>query len=93
MSSERGEVLGSFKSPVEPSMRQNVGRADVADLVRQPRSRGRRRSLSRRWRRSSAVKKLQRIIALTFVSIVVVAASVYFARSFSAYHPPGETDH
>ena len=68
----------------------SVDHAETLDVQGAHRRHGRprKRSLSRRWRKSTAARRFGRGIGIFFLGLVIVAASLFFAQRFTDYRPP-----
>jgi hypothetical protein len=53
-----------------------------------PARRRRRRHSHRGLKRATSTRRVQRALALVFLGLVVILASLYFAQRFAAYEPP-----
>lgn len=49
---------------------------------------GRKRSLSRRWRKSTTARRFGQGIGVFFLGILIVVASLFAAQRFAEYKPP-----
>lgn len=52
--------------------------------------RRRRRRSHRNLKRTNSVRRVQRIVALVFLGVVVIVASLVFAQRFTTYEPPAQ---